>query len=152
MNDTVTPRVQVLAPGEGRSARIGTHELSYKARSTEGHGYSLIEMLVQPQKGAALHSHPREESMYVLSGEIDVLGDAGVVGRACAGAVIHVPAHALHGFTNAGTAPARVLSIGAAGQEDFFEDLAEAAAGGAAGAVDAAFEKHEVVFHQGPGR
>lgn len=126
MSTTDRPKLRCLPPGEGRAVRIGTHEVSHKARSEAGTGYSIAELRIQPQKGAGLHSHPREETLYVLSGELDVLGEAGVVSRACAGAVVHVPAHALHGYVNPGDTPARALSIGSLQQEQFLDDMAAA--------------------------
>ncbi|MGH7296428.1 MAG: cupin domain-containing protein [Polyangiaceae bacterium] len=149
MNTTDRPTVRCLAPGEGRAVRIGTHEVSHKASSAAGTGYSIAELRIQPGKGAALHSHPREETLYVLSGELDVLGETGVVARACAGAVVHVPGRALHGFVNAGETPARALSIGSLEQQSFFDDMAAATSGGApdAEAVNAVSARHQVEYH-----
>src|SRR5579859_5264413 len=133
MTTTERPRVQILAPGEGKSARIGTHQLLYKAASSEGAGYSFVEMTIQPGKGAERHSHPRTESLYVLEGELEVVGADGAPRRAGPGSVVHMPSGAVHGFVNCGDAPTRVLSIGSRAQETFFEEVSTALATDAPG-------------------
>ena len=145
------PSIQILAPGEGKSARIGAHRLLYKAASSEGAGYSFAELILQPGKGAERHSHPRTESLYVLTGNLEVIGEDGVPHRVGAGYVVHMPAGAIHGFFNCGDELARVISIGSSAQQTFFEDVAAAlatATPGSRAALDAAYAKHAVTWYE----
>ena len=64
-----------------------------------------------PHLGAPPHIHHQEtEAFYVLEGTFEFVRDEGTV-RAGAGDYVHIPRGVVHGFTNVGVAPARLLGI-----------------------------------------
>ena len=96
-----------------------TYTILVRGEDTAGR-YTLIDMHVPPEGGPPPHRHDFEEMFTVLEGEVSATfrGET-VVLRA--GETVNVPANAPHSFTNAGTAPARLLCLCApAGQEEFF--------------------------------
>ena len=96
-----------------------TYTILVRGEDTAGR-YTLIDMHVPPSGGPPPHRHDFEEMFTVLEGEVQATfrGET-VVLRA--GDTINVPANAPHSFTNAGTAPARLLCLCApSGQEEFF--------------------------------
>jgi quercetin dioxygenase-like cupin family protein len=91
---------KTLAPGAGDTHQLMTHTIVWKttANDTNGH-YAMFEMTDGAGGGAPVHSHPWEETFYILEGEIEILlGNRREVFGA--GAVIHVPAEAF--FREAG--------------------------------------------------
>ena len=96
-----------------------TYTILVRGEDTAGK-YTLIDMHVPPNGGPPPHRHDFEEMFTILEGEVQATfrGET-VVLRA--GETINVPANAPHSFTNAGTAPARLLCLCApSGQEEFF--------------------------------
>ena len=82
--------------------------------------YCLIDMLVPPGGGPPPHRHDFEESFLLLEGEI-VATFRGKKMTVRAGDTVNIPANAPHQFTNASSAPARLLcTCVPAGQELFF--------------------------------
>ena len=76
-----------------------------------GGEYSLYETTAPPQLGAPPHIHHREtEAFYVLEGEFEFLKGERTV-RARVGEFVRVPRGVVHGFTNVGDEPARLLGI-----------------------------------------
>ncbi|HET7571897.1 MAG TPA: cupin domain-containing protein [Gaiellaceae bacterium] len=83
-------------------------------------------------RGAAppLHTHPQDETIYVLEGTLTTwLGEGGGESRRCgAGAVLHAPGGTPHAF-RVESDTARVLFLSTpAGIEDWVRELAEPAA------------------------
>lgn len=72
--------VTVLASNE----RTGSYELTLQ-RGPEG-------------AGPPPHSHPWDETFFVLQGQVDFLLDGQVI-RAESGTLLHIPAHTAHGFS-----------------------------------------------------
>ncbi len=71
----------------------------------------LFELTVPPQLGAPPHIHHREtEAFYVLEGEVEFLKGEHAV-RAGIGEFVFVPRGVVHGFTNVGEEPARIMGI-----------------------------------------
>lgn len=140
------PVVRHLAPSEGKALRVGSYGFSFKAGSTTGSSYSVAEVSVAPGSRTVLHSHPCEETMYLVEGDFEFFGEVGETRRAQAGAVMHVPANAVHGFQNIGETTGRLLVVIPVAQEAFFDELAEAMEHPSAhpGLVDAAFARHHV--------
>ena len=83
---------------------------TFKAVSGEtGGDYSLYELTVPPQLGTLPHIHHREtEAFYVLDGEVEFFKGEHTV-RAGVGEFVYVPRGVVHGFTNVGQEPARLL-------------------------------------------
>jgi quercetin dioxygenase-like cupin family protein len=102
-----------IYPDGGRSIWLmGTLLTTFKAVSEETGGeYSLYETTAPPQIGAPPHIHHREtEAFYVLEGEFEFLKGERTV-RAGVGEFVRVPRGVVHGFTNVGDEPARLLGI-----------------------------------------
>src|SRR5215213_10170728 len=101
-------------PDGGRSIWLmGILLTTFKAVSKETSGeYSLYyETTAPPRLGAAPHIHHRvTEAFYVLEGEFEFLKGERTV-RAGVGEFVHVPRGVVHGFTNVGDKPARLLGI-----------------------------------------
>jgi quercetin dioxygenase-like cupin family protein len=88
-----------------------------------GGRYCLIDMHIPQGGGPPPHRHDFEESFTVLEGEIEATcrGEKSIVHT---GQTVSIPANALHSFTNASGAAARLLCICApAGQEEFFAQV-----------------------------
>jgi mannose-6-phosphate isomerase-like protein (cupin superfamily) len=100
-------------PDGGRSiCLMGTLLTTFKALSEETGGeYSLYETTAPPQIGAPPHIHHREtEAFYVLEGEFEFLKGERTV-RVGVGKFVRVQRGVVHGFTNVGDEPARLLGI-----------------------------------------
>jgi quercetin dioxygenase-like cupin family protein len=96
-----------------------TYTILVRGEDTAGK-YTLIDMHVPPKGGPPPHRHDFEEMFTVLDGEVQATFRGETV-LLRAGETINVPANAPHSFTNAGSAPARLLCLCApAGQEEFF--------------------------------
>ena len=124
----------VLRPGEGRAVDLFGTKLTVKAAEAEtGRAYSLIETAVDPGGfGPLPHRHlDREESFFVLEGDIDFRVDDDTV-RASAGGFLLVPRGVVHTFSNAGTAAGRLLLIHSPSFEGYFRELGALAASGRA--------------------
>jgi quercetin dioxygenase-like cupin family protein len=114
---TVMPKT--LGPGAGDTHQLLTHTIVWKATAndTSGH-YALFEMSDHEGGGAPVHSHPWEETFYILEGEIEIL----LVDRHevfGAGAVVHIPANTIHAFQICSPS-ARALGIVAPGKAEAF--------------------------------
>jgi len=102
--EVVGEEITVLAPG----SRTGSYEI-FRQAGPEG-------------AGPPLHSHPWDESFYVMSGTVifDVDGDCGV---AAAGTLVHVPAGVPHHF-QFGAGGGEMLSMTSLGEaSELFVDL-----------------------------
>lgn len=78
--------------------------------------YSVLQVAVAPQGGAnVLHTHPPQETFYVLDGTFAFLGvdegGAPSTFTATAGAVVHIAAGAPHGYQNIGDTVGHLLLI-----------------------------------------
>jgi mannose-6-phosphate isomerase-like protein (cupin superfamily) len=72
--------------------------------------------------GPPPHSHPWDESFYLVSGELDYVVD-GQPGTARAGAFVHLPAGTVHSYTSR-TEPSVMIAVTSrAGASDLFADL-----------------------------
>jgi quercetin dioxygenase-like cupin family protein len=117
----------LLQPGEGRIVSYLGTTAALKAAAVETGGtYSLIEFTTPPgpAPGPPAHMHPHSEAFYVLEGTLlFLLGDQRTT--VAAGGFAFVPGNVVHTFANAGTTPARFLTIFAPGGfEAYFEELA----------------------------
>ncbi len=91
-----------LAPGVGRR-RLVDGELGAQA-------LSVADLTLTPESRVPNHTHPTEEAMVILEGELEaVLGDATV--NVTAGQTVLAPAGVRHGFVNHSGAPARLMAI-----------------------------------------
>jgi quercetin dioxygenase-like cupin family protein len=140
------PSLKLLDPGEGRPTPLGKVGLSFKIGAGDGASYCVAEMTLPPASANPLHGHLSEETMYVLEGELEMVGEHGQRRRLGPGSVVHVPSRAAHGFVNVSPGQTRVLMITAPAQEAYFRDLSAALSAAAAGAesVPAVRARHGV--------
>jgi quercetin dioxygenase-like cupin family protein len=102
--------------------------MKLSGEDTDGR-FSLWEGVLPRGAAPPLHSHPQDETFYVLDGEMSVwLGDAPGASRLCrAGAVVYAPAGMPHTF-RVESDTARVLTLSTpAGIEDMVLGLSEEA-------------------------
>ena len=102
----------VLAPGEGRRYDMGRIQAVFKADGTETDGgYSISEWWLEPNTtGPGPHSHPEDDTFYVLEGTMSVLvGDRWI--DATQGSFVLVPGGTIHDFENRGATRAGVLNF-----------------------------------------
>ena len=103
--------------GEGRSFAFGPMRVFVKVEAAETDGaFSLVEATVPPEMpGPPRHRHPWHESLYVVSGELElVLGDDRLtVGP---GEFVHAPASVPHSYGNPGSEPASAIGLFAPGE------------------------------------
>ena len=119
-----------LETGEGRSLWVLGGLVTRKVSSEQtGGAYSLFETVTQPGEGVPPHLHHREDELfYVLEGEFEFF-DNGRTEIGGPGTFIYVPKGNLHGFTNVGSIPGRMLNSQTPGgyHELFFEEIGEEA-------------------------
>jgi quercetin dioxygenase-like cupin family protein len=120
----VPTRAHHVRSGEGRSLWVvgDTYTIKATGDSTNG-AFALIEASVPPGGGPPPHVHGREdEAFYLLDGELEVLTGQSTT-SAYAGDFVYLPRGIVHGFTNPGVIPARMLILTApAGFERFFAE------------------------------
>jgi quercetin dioxygenase-like cupin family protein len=75
-----------------------------------GLGACILFVDAPPGRGPSPHTHPYEEVLIVLEGEVTVVaGEREIVARA--GDVVILPADTPHAFTNTGDGPLRQIDI-----------------------------------------
>jgi len=117
-----------VPPGEGKSLWVYDDLDTIKAGREETAGrLSLIETVVPPRGGLPPHTHAREsESLYILEGELEILGDGGRTTGIGPGGFVHFPQGVLHRFHNPTDRQSRILIIFTpAGFEEFFLEIGE---------------------------
>lgn len=113
---------------EGKALQTPTGDVATVKASTMMTNGSLtvVELLVGPKQGPALHTHLREDELwYVIEGEFRFkAGDAMLA--ASTGGMAFGPRGTPHCFQNIGDDPGRLLVITTpSGLERFFEQFAE---------------------------
>jgi mannose-6-phosphate isomerase-like protein (cupin superfamily) len=116
-----------VQPGEGTALETPTGDLvTVKAATRQTNGsLTVLELVIGPKKGPALHTHVREDELwYVLDGDFRFkAGDAML--RVSAGGMAFGPRGTPHAFQNIGETPGRLLVITTpSGLERFFEEFA----------------------------
>ena len=102
----------VLGPDDGRRYDMGRITAVFKADGAEtSGGYSISEWWLEPHTtGPGPHSHPEDDTFYVLEGTMSVLvGDRWV--EAPKGAFVLIPGGTTHDFENRSAARAGVLNV-----------------------------------------
>jgi mannose-6-phosphate isomerase-like protein (cupin superfamily) len=112
--------------GEGTALEIPTGEVMIKVATKETNGsLTVLEFLIGPKEGPALHTHLREDELwYVVEGDFRFkAGDAML--RASTGGMAFGPRGTPHCFQNIGDTPGRLLVITTpSGLERLFEQFA----------------------------
>lgn len=102
----------VLAPGGGRSYDMGRIQAVFKADGGEtADDYSISEWWLEPNTtGPGAHSHPEDDTFYVLEGTMSFLVSDRWV-DAPKGSFVLVPAGTTHDFENHSSTRAGVLNF-----------------------------------------
>ena len=114
-----------LGADEGRAYQMLTHTIVRKVTTVDSNGYyALAELTDTAGSGPPLHSHPWEETFYILEGELEV--QIGNQQQFCtAGSVAHVPANAVHGFRILSPVARALLVIAPASAEAFYLEVSD---------------------------
>ncbi|MBI1170775.1 cupin domain-containing protein [bacterium] len=96
-----------------------------------GGSFSIIECVSAPGAGAPPHAQNDQEAFLVTDGTFEFLLN-GSTQRCGPGSFLHVPAGALHAFTNVASTPSRMLILNTPGgaHEGFFRAVGEVMAPG----------------------
>ena len=116
-----------VQPGEGSALETPTGDtVLIKATTAQTNGsLTVLELLIGPKQGPALHTHLREDELwYVIEGDFRFkAGDAML--RASTGGMAFGPRGTPHCFQNIGDTAGRLLVITTpSGLERFFEQFA----------------------------
>lgn len=114
-----------LESDKGRAYQMLTHTITRKLTSVDTDGYyALVELTDTAGAGAPLHSHPWEETFYVLEGEFEML--IGNQSQICSvGSIAHVPADAVHGFKILSPVGRALALIAPASAEAFYLEVGD---------------------------
>jgi mannose-6-phosphate isomerase-like protein (cupin superfamily) len=123
--------IVLAGTGEGESLGVVGDVITVKLdRAATNGAYSAFEELTDPGGGPPPHRHEQSEMFYVLEGEVDFLefsdsgGEPVNVVRGGPGAVVSIPANAVHTFRNAGSTRSRLFFVcQPSGLEDFFRAI-----------------------------
>ncbi len=101
----------ILQTGDGEKLFVLTDLITIKVSAKDtANQYSVIEEIVPPGGGPLPHRHAEVEIFYVIEGTFEfVMEDLMNPVRVNAGGVVHVPAHVVHTFRNAGVAAGKLL-------------------------------------------
>jgi mannose-6-phosphate isomerase-like protein (cupin superfamily) len=135
--------------GEGRALRTPTGDTAVVKADTRmtNASMSVIELVIAPGRGPALHAHLREDELwYVLAGDFRFkAGDTWM--RASTGGLAFGPRGAPHAFQNIGEEPGRLLVVTTpSGLERFFEQSATEGAGADPGRLAAVGDANWIEF------
>ena len=105
-----------LAPGEGRDYDMGPMKAVFKADGEEtSKQYTISEWWLDPHsKGPGAHSHPEDDTFFVIEGTMSFLIDDHWV-DAPAGSFVLAPGGTIHDFENRSEERAGILNFGAPG-------------------------------------
>lgn len=106
----------ILGPAEGRAYPMGRIAALFKADGLETAGhYSISEWWLEPHtQGPGAHSHPEDDTFYVIEGTMSFLVD-GAWMDAPRGSFILVPGGQVHDFENRSNQRAGLLNFSAPG-------------------------------------
>jgi mannose-6-phosphate isomerase-like protein (cupin superfamily) len=118
--------------GEGKTLRTPTDDrVTVQADTAMTNGsLSVLELVVEPKSGPALHTHLREDELwFVLEGEFRFkAGDSRF--QVSTGGMAFGPRGMPHAFQNLGESPGRLLIVTTpSGVERFFEQFADLGTG-----------------------
>lgn len=115
---------RILSPGQGESYQMLSHTFTTKVSVNDTNGnWLMYEAADTSENGAPLHTHPWEETFYILEGELEVqVGKKTVL--ATAGSSIYFPENIAHGFKIC-SPTARLLVILPGFAEAFYREVGE---------------------------
>jgi len=118
-----------LTADEGRTVLVGADLITFKITDHQTGGrYAILDVITPPLSGPPdLHTHPPQETLYILEGEYEIYGlrmDGLYTIKATAGSVVHIPGGVPHNYKNVSDTPGRALLVfSPAGMEQFFAEL-----------------------------
>lgn len=139
--------ILVISPNDGETWNVGG-PITCKISSQQTAGaYTVLEFILNPQVGAPLHIHHREdEILYVVEGECTI-GTKAQSQPAPAGTTVRFPKGTAHFFRNESSAPCRLLITAIPGGLDhYFAEMAAALAANQPEAIPAINHKYEIDF------
>jgi quercetin dioxygenase-like cupin family protein len=126
MTTTVLPaKPKTLAPDEGEKQSLLTHTITWKLTAFDTNDrYAMFEVIDTTGGSAPLHSHPWEETFYILEGELEIqIGNRReTIG---AGSVSHIPANAVHAFKIVSPVAILLVIVSPAVAEAFYREAGE---------------------------
>ncbi len=73
--------------------------------------FMMRRFSIKPQGQIGIHAHPEEHEIYILAGEVELIGVNGTETVARAGDFIYVPPNEPHGYMNKGKQDVQFLCI-----------------------------------------
>jgi quercetin dioxygenase-like cupin family protein len=148
-----------VEPGDGEVIRIFDEEFMVKLVGDDtSNVYAIICGTVAPGGGPPLHSHPTNETFYVLAGEIEFTqrtAEGVTTFRGGPGAIAHAPAGVPHRFENVSSGRSAMLTIVAPEMIAFLKELAASFPPGAAPDMECMLDIHAryqiETYHGGEG-
>jgi mannose-6-phosphate isomerase-like protein (cupin superfamily) len=121
---SVTRAPKALSVGEGESFQMLSHTFTSKITAEDTLGkWIMYEATDTIGNGAPMHSHPWEETFYILEGELEIqIGKR--VFSAKAGASVYFPENCVHGFKVC-SETVRLLTIMPAFADAFYREMGE---------------------------
>jgi quercetin dioxygenase-like cupin family protein len=116
---------KTLAPGAGEVQTLLSHTVAWKVDGNDSNGHFAIFEMTDTTGGCApVHSHPWEETFYMLEGEIEVrVGNRQEM--LIPGSVGHIPANVVHTFKVCSARARALVIIAPAMGEAFYRELGE---------------------------
>ena len=156
--DTVTDQIYT---GDGRPLLVAGAQITLKIPGdVTGGAYAVLEDITPPGGGPSfLHTHPPQETFYVVEGEYEIYGQnetGKYATRATPGMSVHVPGGTPHGYRNVGPTVGKMLLVfsPAGVMERFFQDIGtpvgEASDLPDFGIIMRAFEKYDMNLLEQP--
>jgi quercetin dioxygenase-like cupin family protein len=120
----VLSKTQIRAAGEGEFLTMLTHNVTIKVSTQDTAGkWLMYELTDTLGNGAPMHSHPWEETFYLLEGELEIqIGQRTFVVKP--GTSIYFPENVAHSFKIC-SENARMLGILPGFSEGFYREVSE---------------------------
>jgi len=123
--NTLEKQLRTVRDGQDTLYLSMTDQFRIKASSTDtDEAYTVLEVIVPPSGGPpGLHTHPQQETFYILEGEfrIDTLHDGVPTSEVVhPGDVVNVPGMAPHNYHCTSSTPGRFMSVQVPGGFDYF--------------------------------
>lgn len=125
MTNQILQAPQSLPTHEGESFKMLTHTFTTKLSSEATNGACVMyEVTDTVGNGAPLHTHPWDETFYILEGELEIqVGNR--TSKAVAGDRLFVPANVAHGFKICSPTVRFLAMMAPALAEAFYREVSE---------------------------
>jgi quercetin dioxygenase-like cupin family protein len=118
------PTPKSLLPNEGESYQLLTHTVVCKITGDDTNGkYAMFEVIDTADNTVPFHSHPWEETFYILEGEVEIqVGEHRSI--ATAGSLNYIPANTPHTFKICSAIARMLVIVSPASAEAFYREMA----------------------------